>query len=231
MDIRKLKERIAALVAKAKDVAASEAEAMEALAMAAKLAEKYGVNLSDFEGDNEPGVDRRDFASNGDKSYLHEVDSMLGTALANFCDVKIWRTGATVTFMGMEADIELAVFLRERLKATMEFEYKLYRDWDHVGKVTKGVRASFMRGFAGRVSDRMKEVKAKTAHYNRDSHALIVRKGDLIERKMTEQGINLGKGRAARQTAYNPAAAAAGGMAGGRADIGRGMSNNAGLLR
>ncbi len=230
MDIRKLKERIADLMRKARDKAATESEAMSALSMAQKLAEKYGVTLDDCERDDLEFV-QTEVTSNDGKRYLHEVDSMLGVAIGNFCDVKPWRNGGTLYTLGLEADVELANFIRERMKATMEYEWFIYKEYVHEGPIERGVRKSFMLGFADRVTARMKEVKATTAHYNRDSKALVVRKEGLIAAELERRGINLGSARRGRgTTAFDESAYASGQASGNAANIGRGVASNAGLL-
>jgi hypothetical protein len=227
MDIDAIKGKLRALHAKASDKAATDNEVAGAIAAAMKLSVKYGVSMADIESGDVGATLSGDIVSNSGKGWLHEVDSILGNSLANFCDVKIWRErggdgGAAVQFCGVESDIELALFLRERLKVTMEYEFTLFKNYELDGPVVKGVRQTFMRAFALAIQTRFKEVKAETAHYSRDTTALIIRKGGLIETKLSEAGYNLGaSGNRTRTTGHNAQARVSGTLSGNAADIGR----------
>lgn len=230
VNIQKIKARLAALRAKANDSGATEAEAVEAMKAAMKLAEKYGVSLDDLATDDVEVV-KRDFASNGDKAYLHEVDSMLATSLAKFCDCQVWRQGGIVSFAGLESDIELAVFLRERLKATMDFEYEIYKEFVHEGRITRGIRASFMAGFAERIKARMSAFKSDAAKFDKSSTALVVRKNELVRAFVHKTVGHLTAGRKSGYVVRDNRAYASGQYSGSQADIGRGVrQGNAGLI-
>lgn len=231
MNIDKIKELLKSLRAKAQDKGATEAEAMEAMKAALKLSAKYGVSLDDLKDEDNVTINRYDTASNGDKSYLHEVDSLLATSIAKFCDCRVWRDGGNICFAGIDSDIEFAVFVRDRLKATMEFEYEIYREFVHEGRITAGVRKSFMMGFASRVIARLKEFKAEQATFDKDSTALVVRKTDLVNTWVEKNVGALYAGRRGRYGNVHAGAYASGQYSGGQADIGRGVSRgNAGLL-
>ena len=240
MNIGKIKARITAMLAKAKDTGATEAEALTSLNMAMKLSEQYGVNLADLENEqNKIEFSSYCTSSNAGKAWLHEVDNLLGNPISNFCDVKASRSwpnaveDATITFFGLEADVLLATFVRDRLKATMDYEWGLWKRYEMEGKLTASMRVSFMKGFSQRITSRMVEFKAKTAHFSRDKHALTVRKEGLIAAEQKRRGLSYGKAsKTKNKFGYHAQAGAAGAAAGNAADIGQATArnSNAGLL-
>ena len=78
-----MKQRIAAMLAKGEDKAATEAEADAAIAKAQQLMDDYKLTKDDLTLD----ADKLTFESREapyDKAYRHEVDTMLASAIGNY---------------------------------------------------------------------------------------------------------------------------------------------------
>jgi hypothetical protein len=163
------------------------------------------------------------------RKNLHEVDLYCAVAIAEFCDVRVWQNkeyrgstkiGVNVQFFGFVADVELAKYLREMIFRAMEWEWAKYSNSvSNVGH-KRSVRKSFLVGMAGRLSQRLRDLKAESRGTGTE---LIVLKDQLVTKAWAEQvNINLKKNYAAKTvTVSNGAAYAAGQGAGDRVTLNR----------
>jgi hypothetical protein len=224
-----IKAKIAALLAKNADNGATENEAVAAMRIAQKLMEEHGVTMEDILQNNSAANDFiREVMKTGRKN-LHEVDLYCAVSIAEFCDVKVWqnkeykmgeKVGVNVQFFGFVADVELAKYLREMIFRAMEWEWAKYSNSvSNVGH-KRGVRKSFLVGMAGRLSQRLCELKNESRGTGTE---LIVLKDQLVTQAWAEQvNINLKKNYAPKTvTVSNGAAYAAGQGAGDRVTLNR----------
>ncbi len=103
--------RIRALLAKTVDKGCTEAEAMTAATKAKELMDKYQIDLSDTELEEEgfkcgttEGAEKRKF----------NVQRWIASAIAEYCEVRCWlkrdlsRRRMRYVFFGLSSDVELA---------------------------------------------------------------------------------------------------------------------------
>ena len=183
----------------------NEAAAMAAMGKAAALAEEYGVSLDDLRSgvaDVEFGPSKPFFSGFG-KEFA-PVDRYLWQHLPKFCDVILRATKDSdgdncVQVLGHVVDVELFEFLRIVINRAMEFEWgvALYvLERHHADKVHTDARIasqkmSFMVGMAGRIVERMRELRADhnaPAMGTSTKNALVVAKADVIERVANSVG-------------------------------------------
>lgn len=227
--IMDIKAKIAALLAKNADNGASENEAMAAMRIAQKLMEEHGVTMEDILQNNSAANDFiREVMRTGRKN-LHEVDLYCVVTIAEFCDVKVWqnkvyelgeKVGVNVQFFGYTADVELAKYLREMIFRAMEWEWAKYSNSvSNVGH-KRSVRKSFLVGMAGRLCERLRELKNQSRGTGTE---LIVLKNQMVTQAWAEQvNIHLKKNYAPKTvTVSNGAAYAAGQGAGDRVSLNR----------
>jgi Protein of unknown function (DUF2786) len=103
--------RIRALLAKAVEKGCTEAEAMAATLKARDLLDTYQLELSDVELEAEGVI--QDTAEKAEARKTN-VQWELGSAVADFCEVRCWFQGVTrgekkiCTFHGLRSDVEFA---------------------------------------------------------------------------------------------------------------------------
>lgn len=229
-DLNKIKERIASLKKKAQDAGASEAEAYTAMQMALKLADKYGVSLEDLEREDHEVHER---AVESGENRLSEVDSLCAVTIATFCDCRAFRktTGRThyVHFVGLDSDVELALFIRDTVQKAMNFEFAVYKNFVHEGPMT-GVRASFMLGMAGRINERLNEFKRQDSEFDKSKNALIVKKGDIIQAYFSDNNISVRNARRSSNVIRNETAYQSGKISGNAVNMGRGVNKSRAMI-
>ena len=223
-------DKIRALLSKTTENGCTEAEALAALDKARALVDAYEVTIEDLQLSkaeaavvyNEPS-DTRD---------PHKIKSYLGSAVAEFCDCKIWRSSQRFTFCGFPGDIQFAVWLLDHLTDFVQAELVSHlicclAPKEERRRIIKG----FVFGCAGRISMRLVQLCQRSAAERADnSRALVVIKSSAITDKMNELGIKLCKS-ISRSSNVNHAALEAGSRAGDRATFGRPVSGAAGVLR
>lgn len=184
----KVKEKIAKLMAMADNHAASEEEANKALKHAKKLLTEHSLTLEDITNGN---FKRSDFVSakrGEDRTKLHEIDLNCGPAIARFCDVKMWADRVTggVGFFGYGVDVELAIYIRDLLIRTVEFEWNRYyfglKRKMNGNKPAHGltIRKQFFMGFIERIKERLAELKNEMVAEIEKGNALVVMKTALV---------------------------------------------------
>jgi hypothetical protein len=223
--------RIRALQAKTVTNGCTEAEAMAAATVAARLITEYDVSTTETDI-REEGVERAEMS---DGNQAHEV-RFTANAIAKFCNCQNWRTNfnssldkfaSTLVFLGTTQDVAMAEWLVGVVKHSMNTEWQKYLQarpsmFDDYGRKIHGrsLRAPFMRAMATRVSTRLRELAAQrkadteAAAGVSTANALVAVKSSMINQWMADNGIRLGRGK--RPSAYrgNAHAEAAGSAAG-----------------
>ena len=239
-NIDKVKAQIQSMMLKARDVAATEAEAASAMAMAQKLMEKFGVTEQDIvERPDEIGFEERH--ARHDYVALHEVDSLLANRIAEYCGCQVWASNTNergapdkvrhVVFFGIDSDVELAMYLRHALHEAMNYSWKTYKQAYYVRGEDdlRTMRREHMAGFAVALRKRLEAYSAEA----KTGTDLIVLKDQLVTQEMAKRGISLGRARSSRRrySGSDVGAFESGFQSGNNADIGRATGGgSAGLL-
>lgn len=161
-----------------------------------------------------------------DKTDLHGIRVQLAMHVASFTETKVFKSGnASLTFVGIRADTELAHFLLDSLRTFVLGELTEYLAANVVAKEHKRRHINgFVLGCCSRISQRLGElVEQSRKQQTSTGTALVVAKQGLIAEAMA--GIRLGKSRRTSRSsnydAYN-----AGRAAGDRASFGRPVGGN-----
>ena len=219
----KIATKVRALKDRTTDRGCTEAEAMTAASLAAKLMTEHDLTMTDVEI-GESTCDTT-FVNTGKKT-THEVRLAI-KAIAFFTDTVAWRDRdegvIRYAFFGLENDTEFAVYLHDVIRAAMDAEVAAYKSHQWLLDEPSGRSAShsFLVGMARRVSERLKELKrtqnaSTIASTGRD---LVVVKSHLVHGQFAQLGMRLRKGSATHS--HDQRAHAAGKAAGDRVGFNR----------
>tara|TARA_R110000822_G_scaffold12174_1_gene44162 strand:- start:2640 stop:3359 length:720 start_codon:yes stop_codon:yes gene_type:complete len=230
-DITKIKERLAALLTKSRDAGATPAEVADAMKMAQKIMAKYGVTESDLDALKASDWRQVGISMPQGQTKHCPVVRYCAAMVGKVAGVKFWFDGDQIQALGIDADVEFALWLLTSLRQFMDDQWTDYRDWQ-LGKVSRKTlvleRVGHVRGFTTVVNARLREMVDAAAPSGFDaSTALVVRKEGLVNAEMKRRGINLGG--AANMAGKGRGSAtgqAAGAQAGGAANLGRGIGQN-----
>jgi hypothetical protein len=227
----KLLERIRNISARTTDNGCTEAEALVAAEMLAKLLSEHGLSMTDVEiGEEKCQIE---YLNTGRKT-LHEVH-WCAASVAQFTDCKVWATrregSRTLAFFGLPGDVETAIYLMRVVKSAMDIEAPRYlARAKELGELT-GRRAShaFLMGMARRVSQRLREIKSHERQASQSTgRDLVVVKSAVVRSQFADLGIRLCSGNP-RPSVGDHGAYAAGQAAGNNVSFNRGVGSNATL--
>lgn len=158
---KSMKERVSALLAKANDPAASEAEANACIAQAMKLMSKFGFSLEDIQGVDaeEVGLSSTSWTSGRAGGAMIYVMS----AIAGFTNTKCSflgsrSAGTETTYYGYGPERDLAVWLHKHILNAIKVESRKYQPGRYEASIKARLRKSFAFAMAGRISERLKEM-------------------------------------------------------------------------
>lgn len=231
-----LLKKIKALMAKTIENGCTEAEAMSALSMAQAMMDAYDVTEADLQDTKAESAIRDTMKDMRDP---HHIRSHLTVRISEFTNTKCYRTEYKpqkwrYNFIGLASDVEFAMWLTETLTMFVQKELKNYiwsNDYTSLSPNQKRrIIMGFVLGCCNRINERLNDLmeKSEVAASN-NANALVVIKNALIDRKMTELGLTLSKGRR-RGTRINDNAYGAGRAAGDGANFGRPVGSG-GMLR
>jgi hypothetical protein len=237
MDRNALHDKIRALLSKTTKNGCTEAEEFAALDKAKAMMDAYAVTDEDLALTKEEAAVIHDEPK--DAIDPHEIKWQLSYAIAQFCDVKIWRKNKKLhdgdggfAFCGLKSDVEFAEWLMDHLT---DFVHAAL--FEHlIGCLAprserKLIIRGFVMGACERISDRMIALCERTeAARTSNGRELVVIKSGAIDAKMKEAGVKLRSCRGGTPN-FNDAAHAAGSRAGDRASFGRPVTGDAGVLR
>ena len=224
----KITAKIRALLAKTVENGATEAEAIAASDMAARLMQQYDLAHVDVEAEVQAeryGARHRTPGGNHRKRPHEAI--LCAKAIGDFWDCKVWsRNKSSVVFFGSVTDTEFAHDMLDMIVAAMEAEWAgYYRNYAGAGN-GRSMRASFMAGMGTRIAERLREMKAARSaadKAHRGSTALVVVKGAVVTDKFAaycrQNNMNLSR-RYSNRTVRDTHAFGAGKAAGGRVDLG-----------
>ncbi len=221
--------KIRAMRAKAEDHAATEAEAMAAAEMAARLLVKHDIKPEELA---EVAKSEGTISGFRQGKVLHPIAQYTAWSIQQFTETKGYfpRGSGEVKFVGLEEDVLMAVYLTEMLIGAGKRAWVAFSDENGLAKIgfqrLQIARVSFFMGFAQRVSDRLNELKEmrdaqrQTAQGSSNATALVVVKSEIIRRTMDEQGITI-KGRVKGHTHVDNGMMRAGAAHGDNVNLGR----------
>lgn len=193
--------KIRAMRAKAEDSAATEAEAMAAADMAARLLIKHDIKPDELA---EVAKSEGSVSGFGQGKVLHPIAEYASYAVQQFTETKAYfpRGTGEVKFIGLEEDVLMAVYLIEMLVGAAKRAWIGFSEENGIERIgfkrMQVARVSFFFGFAMRVSERLEQLKAErdaarqSAQGTSNSNALVIVKSEIIKRTMEEQGIRIG---------------------------------------
>ena len=223
-----MKAKIAALVAKGRNDAASEAEALAAIAMADKLMAEHGLTLDDVMGEGGEKVEvGAETPLTGRMSFASRY---FRPSISAFCGVRavIHRKGSRevgVRWVGYPSDIAMAEYLSFVIGRAIQEESKRYNPWralSHDGSATSAarVRREFAAVMAYRVGQRLTVLATtRRAAGGGGQNALVEVRDAALDEFMA--GLGLGKLRKRRNIKVDPAVMVAGVVAGDAVHLGR----------
>src|SRR5262245_45624475 len=106
----KIIERVRALLTMTVENGCTEAEAMTAATLVAKLMEDYDLATTDVKSayDERIAQQSKPFQSSGNARQMHAAGVYVAIAVAEFFDCKCWRNQTEITFFGLSDDVHLA---------------------------------------------------------------------------------------------------------------------------
>jgi Protein of unknown function (DUF2786) len=208
--------RIRALMAKTVANGCTEAEADAAAAAVDRLMALYEIDLTEATV-QEQDVMRMDIALNGHPARW------AATKVAAFTDCKVWTDKGFISFLGLEIDTQIAEYLMLLFQRAIDRETMNFGAFnadlameDHHGR--QNMITSFQAGMAGRLGERLADMKSKRDFTQRKSgFDLVLSKKALVDEAWTSLGITLSAGKGGgvtirHQGAYNAGRSAADGV-------------------
>ncbi len=199
MNRDKLILKIKALIAKTEDAGCTEAESMLAAAKAGELMKEYEVERSELDiQEDKYGKLKKTFRKSADTRRLDPVAWLSMMSVARFTDTRTWcyKRSGEVVFFGAYADTQIASFLLEMICNIARKEVAAYLASDDRPRGVHGntLKASWIRGYAGRVSRRLDEMKKeqdadRQQIEQKAGTALMVIKDQLVEQKFQSLGL------------------------------------------
>ncbi len=237
-EIKKVKDRIAALAEKTTDRGCSEAEAMTAIAMVGKLLTQYNLTMNEVLMRDETYLTKK---IDTGRIQRHPVDSCI-VMVSEFCQTRLWTTlkkfpkkSRFYHIFGTESDVDMTIYLAEMLKGAINQElnaFKLSPDYRLSGKHGKTVSHAFSRGMVSRINSRLRELMEANKNEVKISTgtSLIVLKGQLLKENFEKLNMRLRKAVSTTTKIQDSYAYAKGQEAGSRVNLSRPVGNSSNTL-
>lgn len=180
---------IKSILDKAKDKAASESEAMNALKIAKKLMEKYNITDEDIKRGNVV-IEDFVFGSNATSENYNcsSFERIVSVAIAKYTNTKVntiktKKVGSSysntkIVFFGHNIDVNLAVWMLNVCNDSLQYEWALYKN-SITNKIHGNKLKSFSVGMAQRICERIFELiqeenEENINKSNTNANALVV---------------------------------------------------------
>lgn len=209
--------RIKALQDRTVDRGCSEAEALSAARVAARLLAEHGLSMSDIEIKERVDCERGDILTG--RKRAHEIQYCM-LAIAKFCDCKVWKNSGNYSLYGFPEDVSTAKWLYNLVLMAMNTEIASFKIQTH--QTGKRESHAFLLGMANRVSQRLNQMKREQEQETTKTtgRELMVVKSQVVEKQFKTVGITLSKNYS-RTNAGNYGAYNAGQQAGDRVNFNR----------
>ena len=168
--------KVRALRQKTEENGCTEAEAITAASLAARILEEYDISLADVNKAENAAECRQE--STEKRRKLHPASRYCGVTIGELCQVKIWKDGGTLKFFGYPSDVEVAKYLLAVYTAAMDGDWSIYMDKRMANgqAISMLIQASFMKGMASELNYRIGELswERKAKVQGAGSKALMV---------------------------------------------------------
>jgi hypothetical protein len=238
-DIRKLKEKLAALLARARDAGSSEAEVEACLKRAEKLMAEYGLTEDEVRGATAESFRDYEIRVPEGREMHCPVVRHCAAAIGRMTGTVFYINSASglgekspIVCVGLEADVEYAMWLLRSLRNFMDDQWLEYRDWSLQACTRAELKAEkigFIRGYCAKVTERINQMCFRDIDKGGKATGtdIVAVKADAVDAELKRRGINLGRGRSLSGRGHGAASGAqAGAVAGGSASIGRGVGQS-----
>jgi len=231
----KLRNRLAALLAKARDGGASDAEAAQAMALAQKLMATHGVSESDLESATAVDYVETAYSVPAGRSRLDPVVRYCGQMVSKLSGCAVFQRGQDqehqIIFFGLPADISYAEWLIATLQTVLNDQWESYRKREVKARLTvrelTAEKVGFIRGFCDRVNSMMSRIATAEEPTEATGTALVIRKTEVAVRELEARYGPMGRGRSvAGRGKARDTGRAAGWAAGGDATVSRGLGKS-----
>tara|TARA_R110000764_G_scaffold38885_2_gene86540 strand:- start:5 stop:754 length:750 start_codon:yes stop_codon:yes gene_type:complete len=241
-NISTIKTKLAALLARARDAGSSDAEIAACMSKADKIMAEYNLSESDLDSVGADSFSEYGFTVPTSQTRLCPVVRMCAAQVAKYTGVQVWTSGtnshgnaAALKVFGLDADVEYATWLLTSWRTFMDDQWKDYRDnlLATSRKVMTQERVGFVRGFCAainkRLADHIRDAELNTGGGVKTGYALVVKKNDIVARRMEERGISLSSNTSSinGQGRGTDSGQNAGVQAGNAAHVGQGLGRNA----
>src|SRR5262249_12018360 len=149
MERAKIIERVRALLTMTVENGCTEAEAMTAATLAAKLMEDYDLAITDMKSvyDERIAQQSKPFQSSWNVRQMHAAGIYVAVAVAEFFDCKCWRNQTEIIFFGLRDDVHLAHIMLAMVRFAMDQELAGFlKTITGRGEHPKSLAASFSKG-------------------------------------------------------------------------------------
>jgi len=237
-DRNKIRKRIAALLARTVENGASEAEAMIAAQKAARLMTEHSLSYSstaEIEAEEYADDSRQWFKGSKGRSRAAPIPVTRRCIvwISELCGVEhLWNSyTGMLTFFGPAHDTATAHALEQIIRGAIAREW---RDYRKTAKSTSGsARASFQHAMSHRVAQRLAGMIEQQREQERQSETgseLIVVRNALLVKRFEAAHPDVRASSKPSSTFHDGAAFDAGRAAGGRLELGEGVSRARGTL-
>jgi hypothetical protein len=199
VDLNKMRVRLAALLAKARDAGSSDAEVAEAMAQAQKVSEKYGVTEATLADAVSGDYLTRFYTPVEGALRQHPVLRYCGPYIADLTGCKIYvrnrgESNGTAeqeqdyALFGLGPDVEHANWLVVALKAFLDDQWRMHRALNLTTASRDTIRkerVGYIRGYCRTVNGRLKEITWEKSVAG--STALVVQKGAAATKELEAQ--------------------------------------------
>lgn len=235
--------KIRAIASRTTENGCTEAEALAAAAMLAKLMSEHGLSMSDVEIGEE--LCQIEYLDTGRRA-LHESSYCI-VRIAELCDCRVWtcwtRQGEEyiykavrskkIAYFGLPGDVETAVYLTRVIKSSMDQELLTFiRRCAELGEPSgRRVNHSFLMGMVNRVNVRLGAIKAseRTSAKSATGRDLVAVKGAVVTAQFAKLDLHLRSH--TKQTSIGDASAYRSGQAAGdRVSFNRAVSQSGGTV-
>ena len=158
-DKQKIAEKIRHLREKTVENGCTEAEAMSAMEMAARMAEKHEITEQDLAMERVM-EETRESRNRNTRKTPHIATVYCVNPICKLLGVKGWKSGATAVFFGFESDVIVAEYLYDVCKTAIDSGWKQFlRDNPGYSKRERADQSkAFSHGMAWRLAERIKEL-------------------------------------------------------------------------
>lgn len=197
MDMNKIKKRLDALLAKARDDGASDAEVEAAMHAAQKLMSRYGISERDLEKVKSDDFMDVEYTPPPKQTRVDPVVRYCGGAVAKLCGLVGYSSGPhSITLHGLAPDVEHAKWLLNLLQVALADQWRRYKILAFSGPVSRATlmkeRIGFIHGFCRGAVHKLRDLMSYQGDPEIEkSTALVVKKTDLALRNLEAKGIHL----------------------------------------